>query len=98
LVGIILPLTPILFESWIVESHAHGLTTYSLLVFYGCTPMQWITIYGGNPMSMLENLSIHTIVSFLIVNSNACDSMFTQLIICALLVRLYDFFTKLIFV
>jgi hypothetical protein len=96
LVGIILPLTLILFESWIVESLAHGLTTYSLLIFYGCTPIQWIAIYGGNPMSTLENLSIHTFVSFLIVNSNACDSMFTQLILCALLVKLYDFFTKLI--
>ncbi len=58
-----------------MESPACGLITYSLLILHGSTPVQPITICGGDPMFTLQNLFIHMFVLFLVVNSKACDFM-----------------------
>jgi hypothetical protein len=88
-----------LVESGIVGTPIHGLTIYSLQMFYGSTLVQSIIFCEENPISTLGNLSIHMLVSFFVYNSRTCDSMFSQFVVYALLLsKLYInvFFNKLI--
>jgi len=94
-VGIIWFSTSILVELGIVETPIHGLTIYSFQILYGSTLVQLITFCDENPISILGNLSIHMLVSFFVNNSKACDSMFSQFVMYALLLsKLYINFYK----
>jgi hypothetical protein len=82
-----------------METPIHELTIYSLQMLYGSIQVQLIIFCEENPISTLENLSIHMLVSFFVANSRACDYMFSQFVVYALLLsKLYInvFINKLI--
>jgi len=54
-------------------------------MLYGSTPVQSIIFYDRNPIFALGNLSIHMLVSIFVVNGIACDFMFSQFVVYALL-------------
>jgi len=66
-VGIIWSWSSILVESEIVETHIHGLTIYPLQMLYGSTLVQSVIFCEENLISTLENLSIHMLMSFLLL-------------------------------
>ncbi len=83
-------LNTILVELGIVETPTHGLTIYSLQMLYDSTLVQSVIFCEKNPIFALGNLSIHLLVSFFVANSQACDSMFSQFVVYALLLsKLY---------
>jgi len=71
-----------IMNSWITYVWLNILTI-DIIWFHSYTTNN--NLWYGDLMSTLQNLSIHMFMSFLVVNSKDCDSMFTQLIICALL-------------
>ncbi len=62
-------------------------------MLYGSIIIQLMIFCEENLISALGNLSIHMLVSFLVANSRACDYMFSQLVVYALLLsKLYIIF------
>jgi hypothetical protein len=68
-----------------MEAFIHWLTIYSIQILYSSTPIQSIIFYDGNPIFALRNLSIHMLVSIFVVNGKACNLMFSQFVVYALL-------------
>jgi hypothetical protein len=59
----------ILLEFDMVDTLTHdGLKTCLLLILYGSTLVQLITIHSGDPISTLRKFSIHMCVSFFVGN------------------------------
>ncbi len=54
-------------------------------MLYGSTLIQSIIFCDGSSISTLRNVFIHMLVSFFVVNSKACDFMFSQFVVYALL-------------
>jgi hypothetical protein len=78
--------TSILVELKIVETPIYGLTIYSLQTLYGFTLVQSIIFYEETHYLQWEIYpSICIYPSFFVVNSRACDFMFSQFVVYALL-------------
>ncbi len=86
-VGIIWSWTLTLVKLGIMETPIHGLTIYSLQMLYGSTIVQLVIFCKENLISASENLSMHTSVSFFVVNPRAYDSMFSQFVVYAFIKR-----------
>jgi len=61
--------------------------TYSMLMLYDSIPIQLVICCGGDLTFALKKIDIHMFVSFVIASFSTCDSMFTQFIVCVLLLQ-----------